>query len=545
MKKQLFALILLTAFLASLMLASAAINFTDSNTALTLTQSTTSGSFTVTTNDLANFAYTSNGNLTITNSSSNNTNTVTFTVSPAVSIPLGSNNYIFSITATNATDSTDSKSKNITVTLSNDTNRLCSSSNTGDLVIDDIEFNVLSGFGDEDDLFFYPLDEVEVTFNVENTGLYDISNIEITACLYDTKKSKCIMDEEDMDITNDNLDLDSGDDDDATLTFEIDPDQLTEGDTNYILYIGATGEIDDNSASDALDGSETCAPGSEDIEIRTKDTFAIIGNVFYDENVYCGETLEISADVFNVGDADLDSDEVYFEIYNKELGIDQEITFDSGIDAMSKESVLFSAKLPSNMTEKAYNIRLSILDEDHEVMQNEEEDESQKTITITAGKCTATDTSSSVSIAAELSEDTPKAVVGEQFVVESTIKNTGSSSATYTVSVSGNEAWSEVSSIEPSTFTLASGESKTVSITFAVDSDAKAGDKEFTIKATSGSKTTEQKVAITLEEGLSSSKIIQHIKANSFVYTIVLINLILLIAIIIVIVKMFGRKNDD
>ena len=542
MKKQILGLILLTAFLASLMLASAAINFADANTAVTLTQSDTSESFTVITNDLANITHTANGNLTITTSAIvNNTNNVDFTISPAISIPAGLHTYTFSITATNAINSIDLISKTITVTMTNNTNLLCSDSDS-ELEIDDIEFDVLSGFGDGDDLFFYSLDEVEVTFNLDNTGSYDIGDIEITACLFDETTGDCVLDEDDMDISDDSFDLDAGDDVDVTLTFEIDPDKLDEGDEDYTLYIGATGEIDDSDSAD--DGDSTCAPGSEeDVEIRTGETFAVITNVIYTENVNCGEMLEISADVFNVGDEDLDDDEVYFEVYSKELGIDKEITFESGIDSMSKETALFSTKMPSNISEKAYNIRLSVLDEDHDVLQNEEDDEAQKLITVNVGKCV--DTSSSVSITAELSEDTPKAVVGEQFVVESTVKNTGSLSATYTVSVSGNEAWSEVSSIEPSTFTLASGESKKVSIYFNVESDAKAGNKDFTIKTTSGSKTSEQKVAITLEEGLSSSRIIQHIKANSFIYTIVLINLILLIAIIIVIVKMFGRKSDD
>jgi len=549
MKKQILSLVFITAFLLSLTLASAVISFTDIITGATLTQSDTSESFVIITNDLANFTYTPNGNLTITNSTSkNNVTSVTFTVTPAISIPLGSHEYIFSINATNSTNSADSISKNITITMTNNTNRLCTT-DAGYLTVSDIEFDVLSGFGDGGDLFFYPLDEVEVTFNVENSGAYDISNIEITACLLDeesTKSNPCILDEEDMELSDDSFDLDSGDDVDITLTFEINPDDLKSGNNDYTLYVAATGDIDDSSADDTLDGDSTCSSDLEDsLDIRTTETFAVINNVFYTENLNCGEMLEISADVFNVGDSDLDNDEVYFEIYNKELGIDQEIIFDSGIDSMSQEAVSFSTKIPSNISVKAYNIRLAVLDDHHEIMQNKEDDESQETIIVTIGKCVITDTSSSVSITAELSEDTPKAVIGEQFIVESIIKNTGSSSVTYNVSVSGNEAWSEVSSIEPSTFTLASGESKEVIISFNVDSDAKAGDKDFTITTAYGSKTSTQKVAVTIEEGLSSSKIIQNIKDNSFVYTIVLVNLILLIAIIIVVVKMFGRKNED
>ena len=552
MKKQIFTLILFTAFLASLMLASAAL-VTQSATEIEFTSNGTSSLLTLTNLSADDFTISGyNSSLVFTDGSKTATITITapsslinltsaqFNLTSAIPAKfLGSQTKTLYITLLNSSNTSQTQIVEVSVIVSKG---ICSASNNGELVADDLEINVVEGFG-EDDEFLYPLDQVEAKFNLDNTGDWDIKNIEITACLLDKTTGQCVLDEDDMEISDDSLDIDSGDDADVTLTFEVDPDKLDVGDNDYTLYVGATGEIDDSDS--AYNEDSTCSSDSEEIEIRTDDTFAIITDVVYTENVNCGEILEISADVFNLGDSDLDDDEVYFEIYNKELGINQELTFDSGIDSMSSESVSFSTKLPSNASAKSYNIQLSVLDDDHDVMQNEEEDESQEIITVTVGKCTAIDTSLSVSITAELSEDTPKAVIGEQFVVESTIKNTGSSSATYNVSVSGNSAWSEVSSIEPSTFTLASGESKEVSIYFNVESDAKAGDKDFTIKVSSGSKISEQKIAVTLEEGLTSSKIIQHLKDNSFVYIIVLVNLILLIAIIIVVVKMFGRKNAD
>jgi len=551
MKSKILSLIFVTAFLLSLTLASAAISFTASPTSITFTKFSNTTAVTITTiqngtnitlPSTVSLSSVSSGNVTVSVSSTTatlNTSSAT-TVTLATIVPTDIGTYTGSLFIYNSQNATD----NQTITITFDKG-LCSVSNNGnDLVADDMEINVKSGFGEDDD-FLYPLDEVEAVFNLDNQGNFDLKNIEITACLLEIATGDCILDEEDMEVSDDSFDLDSGDDVDVTLTFEIDPDKLDGNDNSYALYVGATGEIIDDTTSGTYDGDLTCSSNSEDIDIITNDEFVIINNLFYTESVNCGEMLDISADLFNVGDTDLDDDEVYFSIYNKELGIDQEITFDSGIDSMSQESVSFSAKIPQNITEKVYNVELLVLDHKKNVMENKEDDKSQKTIYVTVGKCSNTDTSSSVSITAELSADTPKAVIGEQFVVESTIKNTGISSATYTVSVSGNEAWSEVSSIEPSTFTLASGESREVSIYFNVDSDAKAGDKEFTIKTAYGSKTSEQKVAITVEEGLSSSKIIQHLKDNSFVYTIVLVNLILLIAIIIVVVKMFGRKSSD
>jgi uncharacterized membrane protein len=542
MKKQILGLILLTAFIASLMLVSAvAVSFTTSTPA-TLTKFSNTTTFTITAIENVTLSLpptVSLGNVTVSVSHtapSINTSAVTTITLTTTAFPTDLGVYTGSLLITH--NSTDNQTLTLTFN-----EGLCSVSNNGELTIDKMEINVLEGFG-KDDEYLYPLDQVEAKVKVSNDGESDIKNIEMTACLLDKSTGECVLDEDDMEISEDSLDIDSGDDVYVTLTFEVDPDKLDVGDNDYTLYIGGTGEVDDSDS--AYDGDSTCSSDSEDIEIRTDDTFAIISNVIYTENVNCGDMLEISADVYNIGDEDLEDDEVYFEVYNKELGIKQKITFDDGIDSMSKESVSFSTKISSNVSEKAYTIQLSVLDHHYDIMQDKEDDESKENIIVNVGKCTLVDTTSqSVSITAELSEDTPKAVIGEQFVVESTIKNTGSSSVTYNVSVSGNSAWSEVSSIEPSTFTLASGESKKVSIYFNVDSDAKAGDKDFTIKVSSGSKTTEQKVAVTLEEGLTSSKILKNIKDNSFVYSIVLINLILLIAIIIVIVKMFGRKSDD
>jgi len=548
MKKQILGLILLTALFASLMVVSAALTITSSADSLELTQNAQSGNVVLTFNNLTNVTYTTSGSITVTPTTSvNNVSNATFTVT-ATSMPIGTTYAYIYFSAVNAVNLTDSASKNITINLVNSTNTLCSNAGTY-LDISDISYDVLKGFGEDDD-YLYPLDEIKVSFDVENTaGTADMKNIKVKANLIDTKTGKKVMNEKDMDLSEDDFDLDSGDDITITMTTTLDPDYFKAGNTDYILYIAVTGEVDDSGKVN--DGNDSCALGSDSIEIRTDEQFVVLSNIIASEPASCGYPMEITADLWNIGDSDIDSDEVFIQAYNKELGIDQVIGIDSDLDSMDYQEITMNLDLPEEYTEKSYQIKLSIFDDDrasdNDVYQNSEDDDAVFNVLVPLKKCVVinTSTDAGISVSAELSADTPKAVIGEQFIVESTIKNTGASSATYTVSVSGNEAWSEVSSIEPNAFTLAAGESKTVSIYFNVDSDAKAGDKEFTIKTVYGSKTSEQKVAVTLEEGLSSSKIIQHIKENSFIYTIVLINLILLIAIVIVIVKMFGRKSED
>ena len=555
MKKQILGLVLLTAFLASLMVVSAAdLSLIQSLTPSGNPGTTILGTFIVNNTQYPNVNITS---ATLSGATGITLNTTSFTaqtqsVSFSVAVPSSQTtgtltyNVYATYNLTNGTNITTPVSIGTASIYVNSTNTLCSNPGAY-LDISDISYDVLKGFGEDDD-YLYPLDEIEVSFDVENiAGTADMKNIKVKANLIDTKTGKKVMNEKDMDLSDNDFDLDSGDDTTITMTATLDPDYFKAGITEYTLYIAVTGEVDDSG--EVNDGNDICALGSDSIEIRTDEQFVVLSNIIASESV-CGYPMEITADLWNIGDSDIDSDEVFVQAYNKELGINKVIGIDSDLDSMDYQEITMDLDLPKEYAEKTYQIKLSIFDDerasDNDIYQTENDDEAIFNVLVPLKKCSIdTSTDAGISVSAELSADTPKAVIGEQFVVESTIKNTGTSSATYTVSVSGNEAWSEVSSIEPNTFTLASGESKKVSIYFNVDSTAKAGDKDFTIKTAYGSKTSEQKVAVTLEEGLTSSKIMQHIKANSFVYTIVLINLILLIAIIIVIVKMFGRKSDD
>jgi len=101
--------------------------------------------------------------------------------------------------------------------------------------------------------------------------------------------------------------------------------------------------------------------------------------------------------------------------------------------------------------------------------------------------------------------------------------------------VFGNSAWSNLASIDPQLVILEAGASKEVIITLNIDADAE-GDKEFTIRATSDNKETEQRVALTIgTEEPQMDAFSSHIRKNWFIYVIVLINIILIIAIILVI----------
>ena len=130
-------------------------------------------------------------------------------------------------------------------------------------------------------------------------------------------------------------------------------------------------------------------------------------------------------------------------------------------------------------------------------------------------------------------------------VVNSVLKNTGDVKTTYTVSVFGNSEWSSLNSLDPQTFTLTPGESKDVNIVLNVKPDAQ-GEKEFTIKASYDGQESEQKVALSVISSATQqvplTPFIENIRANWFIYLIILVNIILIIAIILVIRSMISPR---
>ena len=113
----------------------------------------------------------------------------------------------------------------------------------------------------------------------------------------------------------------------------------------------------------------------------------------------------------------------------------------------------------------------------------------------------------------------------------------------YTLSVSGLDDWATLASIDDQVFTIAAGEVKDINIILNLDSDAE-GDKEFTIKTTYGeSGITEKKVPLSISASNAQLvPFVDNVKSNWFIYVIILVNVILIIAIISVIRSMVSPR---
>jgi len=410
-------------------------------------------------------------------------------------------------------------------------------SNRGNIKISNIQFDTLGGFGDDEE-FWYPLDEVEVEFEVENNGAWDIENIFLEACLYDLASEKCILDEDDMELSNDEFDLDSGDDQRVKLTFNINPDDLRKGNEDYTIFISAIGDIDDRDSS--FDGEETGISTSKNIEIRTSEEFVIFDNVQFSGNAFCGQQVELTADVWNVGDNDMDDDEIFVLVSNKDLKISELIKFPKGLDAMEFERISLTLNIPANAQETQYSISLAAYEDENlrtsDIIQNREDDESKHTrfLPVTCSSSSQSD----LLISANLDSE---AKAGKEMTVKISLTNTATDVRSFVIDASGHESWAEISQL-PSTITVVPGSTSEGTLKFNVNKGV-SGAQQFNLNIYSGSDLiATQAVSVNIESssflGITGFSIGE---GNGYLWGFGILNIILVIVIIIVAVRI-ARK---
>jgi len=412
----------------------------------------------------------------------------------------------------------------------------CEIGSIGNLEIDRIKFTNNGRFGDKND--WYLTDEIEVEVKVNNNNADEkIKDVIVAWGLYDKSTGNFVVEDEESSF---NLDKkgQSNDDKTITFTFVIDPNDFdtdfSESDFEFLV----------KAYSDDLGENVQCNSMVEkDITIRKDNDLVILDNiVLLSDNIPCKGILEGNFDVWNIGDSS--EDDISVRVFNTELGIDDKIKIGSLDVLEDKSSVDFRYNIPQNAIEKSYVLNFEVLDEYGDVFESDDNDLAEfasKSFQV-SGSCQAQ--AGVLLITANLDSETPTAVAGKQVIVNAVLKNQGNAESTYIVSIEGNSGWSSLTSVNPNTVTLAPGESKTVSIILRVNDDA-SGENEFTIKANYNGQVTEQPVILTV--GLSSGgqttdlgPFVQHISDNWFIYLIIIVNLILIIAIILVVRRMLS-----
>ncbi len=516
-----------------------------------LNQFENSSSFTLTLEDNSNISVDSSSKtinddsnnqitLTILPDSYNNVSSANFNVTATGDLKnfeLGKYSKTFTFSAVNVSDVNDTTTKDIKV---NFEKSFCDFGNLAGLEIyrNRIDLNVEEGYGKRED-YWYPLDEVEIEFELDprNFNVEEIEDIEIEILIYDERDGRFVLDERDMDLSDDDFDLDE-DDNRITITasFKIDPDDLTPGNTDYIVYVKATGEIKDDDED--LDGKLSCISESEDIEIRTDEEFVIFDNIEMPEIVNCGDQVEVSFDLWNIGDDDIDEDDIFVLMYNDNLEI-YEVIDVQDLRELDKETVRRTITIPED-AKGFYELIFEAYDDEdlsnRDIYENEEDDEARDDF-IFEVRCEEP-VVKDVLLTPSLETGEKDVKAGKDVQIRVNVKNTGDEETSYTIGVKGNELFSSVKNINPSSVTLMPGESRDVLVELSLNKDV-SGDRTFDITGVFNGQEVSQTVSLNIEEGFSFNfgNLGDSVSENWFIWVIVGINVILIIAIIIVAIR--------
>ncbi len=410
----------------------------------------------------------------------------------------------------------------------------------GNLTIDRVDISN-TGVGKDDEWNY--LDTVEVEVKVENIGTSTVRGVTIEIGLYDSTGRNRVSDLDFQSSDEESIDIGSladGDKDTETFTFRV-PADMDDG--TYKLVVKAF--------SDDLGENRECTDTSSDfssnkyftnVDVKRetdKGKLIAIDNIdVKPQQATCGDTVLLAADVFNVGNKD--QDQVKINIANSDLKLSQDYEIKNNLDIGDKQRVSFSFVLPQGLQNKAYVLALSSQYDYRNGEYRESSDESTQ-VPLTVIGCTSAapaigTTSKIASISASLASS---AKAGQDIVIESTITNTGSTGMDYVVNPTGFESWASLKSVSDKLISLASGQSKDVTLTFTANKDA-SGENDFTLEVRSGSNLETKRIAVNVEPtstGFSGF----NLGDNALIWVIGIINVILIILIIVVAVKVSRR----
>ena len=391
----------------------------------------------------------------------------------------------------------------------------------------DIDISEVIGYGDNKN--WYPTDEVKIDITVENKGDDDVDDIYVEWGVYNTRTGEFLIDGKEK-----RFNLKDGDEKTITVSFKIDPRDLSEDDSedDFVFITKAY--------SDDLGEDKACVSYTRDDVKIMRDSHLVImdkDKLSFPETAECSGIAEISSKIWNIGDNA--EDNVYLMITNSQLNINKKVIV-GDLDIFDDKTISFEIEIPSGAKEGEYSIKLTLYDENDDAFESDDSKKSEISSSLNiAGKCAIEPSQ----ITAVLQSD---AVAGKETTIKATITNKGNSETSYQVLLAGYESWASVKSITPSTFSLKAGQSKDLIIVIVPNSNV-GGEKEFAIQAVYNGLVTEQKVSIPIAKsgigitGWSISELKDSFGNNWFIWAIALFNVILVLIIIIVAIKIARR----
>lgn len=370
-------------------------------------------------------------------------------------------------------------------------------------------------------------DSIEIRVKIEGTGTsLTCPDGDVDDCTVEAKVKVWIggYEYDEIETTSSTFDIEPNVSYTKTLTLDL-PSDMDVEDNDYTLYV----EVYD----------------SEDSEEESYDLFAErpshslnIVDVIYDSTVDTGDSMPIEVRVENLGDtkeedikveASLEGLDSYSE-YIEELAAFEE----DNEDEESSDSADLFLEIPENVETGSYTLTITLTyNRGHEVL------EETYTVYINGEESTIEGTTSTV---VNIDSTSLQGTQDEDTTTTLTFTNAGSATETYTISANGETQWA-ASEINPSTITIAHGESQTVSIKMTPDSDA-SGSYDWSLQILDSEGTLVKDIAMTMnvkeDNGLfdNSSSMLK-------VGFVILIVLIILIGIIVAFRKMKDDDDDD
>jgi hypothetical protein len=441
----------------------------------------------------------------------------------------------------------DVKSNDLTFSLDESFCKVGSVGNN--LAIKDISIDNLGEGSDEE---WNILDVIEVEVEVKNEGDERIRDIIVELALFDDSGEDVTSDLDFENSDEEEIKLGSlGDRDDDKVTFRFKVTADLDG-SNYRLAIKAYS--DDSDLGEELECTDTSGDLSDDFFERIdleresdEEDFLRIDDVRINpEDVTCGDTVDVSFDIVNVGDENIE-DRFKVMLDSTALGISLSQDIRKDIDEGDTERATFTFRVPPGLEDDNYLLRIT---SEHDYRSSSDsfqvQSAEEKSILLTVFGCSFVPTQlgsgsgsdSIASISATLDSD---AQAGEPLIVRAVITNLKSEATHFIVSASGFESWAGLDAISNRLITLNPGESEEITLSFSVDSDVE-GQQSFILEARAGDNLQTREVAVNIEGSESTTSTPEfNLGGNNLLWLIGVINVILIVLIIVVAVRISRR----
>jgi hypothetical protein len=385
-----------------------------------------------------------------------------------------------------------------------------------------------------DDNKIYPGDKIVIKdITIDNEVTYvningqvvaeDLENIVVTVTIYNSQDGSEVVDEFEFD----DFDLRDGREESFDYDFQL-PFDITE-DTYVITYlVQAEGEDSGNQYSNRA---------YDTFEVEQDSRHLVIEEFDFAE--YCpGETAEVKIKIANIGTRDLDKDDnIKVNLDIGKFDFDETQTWSKDFDKEDSESFTFSVDIPST----ASGPNLLEISVSHDGDKDAEDDGSilAQTYTI-ASDCSPVSGASGTDVKGTITGVlTSTGTLGESTSYALLLYNTGSSSATYTIEVSGVSGWG-TSLVEPTAgIFIASGEFSTFYV-HLTPSESASESNSAVITVKSGSEIIDTKTLTMNVEKSSSSTYTNALLGSTFAELGESEDLITLFSLAIILLVSFG-----